>query len=116
MGSSCGCICLVDEFGEDVEYLCRITRSLSGLRDVLFSKTVSDAGVPLGPEDESNIESRLIDTGLRAIFFLMGDRALSMDGGGTGLSTVRIRAAPGKSGLAELLRLNRKFSLALFAA
>jgi hypothetical protein len=93
-----------------------MTRSLSGLSDGLFSKTVSDAGVLLEPGGVSNIESRLNETGLRAIFCLMGERALSMPGCDTGLSTVRIRAPPGKSGLAELLRLNLKFSLALFAA
>lgn len=115
MDSSWECVCPVDGFGGAVEYR-RMIRSLSGISDDLFSKTVSDVGVLLDPELESNIESRLMDTGLRASFFFTGERALSRVECGAGLLTGRIRDPPGKLGLFELFRLNRKFSLALFAA
>lgn len=99
--------------GGEVEYLGRITISWSGLRDGRPSIT-SDPEGELAPNPfVSNIESRRNATGLRGIF-LAGERArLSIDG--CGLSTGRILAPVGKSGLVELFLLKRN-SLALAPA
>ena len=101
--------------GGEAEYRGRTTRSRSGLSDGRPSMTVSDPGVGLLPEPlESNIESRRKVTGVRATF-LVGERARRSTEG-CGLSTGRIRALPGRSGLVELALLKRKLSFALAPA
>lgn len=107
-------LCVVGVWGGEAECRCRTTRSRSGLRDEGPSNAASEEGVALPPEPlESNIESRRNVMGPKGIF-LVGERARSMEG--RGLSTARIREAPERSGSVELVRLKRKFSVALAPA
>jgi hypothetical protein len=92
-------VCRVGETGGDVEYLCRTTRSRSGLKDGRPSITVSEIGAVPEEPLESNGESCGNAAGLRGTL-LVGESARS---DGFGLSTGRMRADEGKSGPGELV-------------